>query len=77
MAVGKQRAQPEFQPAFIPNTLLPGFPRELLRDFSYNGIRTLITLAIAICLATLYANQGQEVGTWGGELACNNDLEAT
>jgi ABC-type multidrug transport system permease subunit len=42
--------------------------RELLRDFSYNGIRTLITLAIAIALATLYANQGQEVGTYAGVL---------
>ena len=52
-------------PALTPNKLRC---RELLRDFSYNGIRALITLAVAICLGTLYANQGQEVGTYAGAL---------
>lgn len=63
----QRRSPPALPPARPhPCHALPRPRRELLRDFSYNGIRALITLAVAICLGTLYANQGQEVGTYTG-----------
>lgn len=36
-----------------------GVCRELVRDFSYNGIRALITLVLAIIFATLFKGRGK------------------
>ncbi|KAI3429335.1 hypothetical protein D9Q98_005430 [Chlorella vulgaris] len=42
--------------------------RELVRTFTYNGIRTVITLACATIFATLFENQGSNVETYLGVL---------
>lgn len=40
-----------------------------MRTFTYNGIRTVITLACATIFATLFENQGSNVETYLGEFA--------